>query len=105
MISLLVGACVTAEQDGFPKGLLCPSYRCGVDRRHRRKVGGLIRLGLHGPSLVALTTETAALASACLTGMIIFEVALPALTQRDVRAIAARQHYCVGHALVHPQES
>jgi hypothetical protein len=105
MVSLLVGTCVTAEQDGFPEGLLCPSYRCGVDRRHRREVDGLFRLGLHGPSLVALRSQTAALASACLAGMIIFDVALSVLTQRDVRAIAARQHYCVGHALVHPQES
>jgi hypothetical protein len=52
--------------------LLCASYRCGVDRRHRREVAGLIRLGLHGPSLVALRSQTAALASACLAGMIIF---------------------------------
>jgi hypothetical protein len=72
MVSLLVGTCVTAEQDGFPEGLLCPSYRCGVDRRHRREVDGLIRLGLHGPSLVALRSQTAALASACLAGLIIF---------------------------------
>ena len=38
-------------------GLLCPSDRCGVDRRHRREVDGLIRLGLHGPSLVALSLK------------------------------------------------
>ena len=40
-------------------GLLCPSDRSGVDRRHRREVDGLIWLGLHGPSLVALRPQTA----------------------------------------------
>src|SRR5687768_1358286 len=71
MFSLHAGTRVAAEQDGFPERLLCPSDCGGVDCRHRRKVGGLWP-GLHGPSLVALTAETACGAPACLGAMIIF---------------------------------
>jgi hypothetical protein len=66
MITLLAGARVTAEQDRFPEGLLCPSDCGGIDRRHRREVDGMIWLGWHGHSLVALRAQTAPCASACL---------------------------------------
>ena len=54
MLALSIATCVAAEQDSFPERLLSPSDRGRVDFRHRRKVGSL-GLGLHGPSLVALT--------------------------------------------------
>ena len=47
--TLLAGARVTAEQDGVPESLLCPSDCGGIDRRHRRAVDGMIWLGGHGP--------------------------------------------------------
>ena len=64
MLALLAATRVPAEQDGFPERSLCPSDRSGVDCRYRRKVDSLW-LGLHGPSVVALTSRRARGAPAC----------------------------------------
>ena len=65
MVSLLVGACVAAEQDGFPEVCFAPAIAASIAAIAAR-VDGLIWLGLHGPSLVALTAQTASRAPACL---------------------------------------
>ena len=56
---------VATELDRFSKRSLCPSDRSGVNCRHRREVGGLIWLGLHGPSVVAPRPQTVGSEAAC----------------------------------------